>query len=508
MQTEPPPAAPPLLECVGVSLRFFGVHALEQVSWRVAAGEIHALCGANGAGKSTLMKILVGVHQPDEGRVLLEGRPVRLSGPEAARAQGIEIVFQEIELPPNLTVAEAVFLGREPRRGPLLDHPRMLRDTAALLARLALQGETTLAPTAPVETLSVAEKQLVQIARALTGRARLLILDEPTSALSDHEVERLFRILLELRAAGTTILYVSHKLDEIFRLADRVTTLRDGRLVDTVPIAELTRDSLVARMAGRAVDGAATRAEPAAEPPVRAPVLQVRNLTRAGAFRNVSFSLHAGEVLGMFGIVGAGRTEVARCLFGLDRPDAGEMLLHGRPTHFSSPAAAVSAGMALVPEDRKGQGLLLGESILRNISLPSLPRLTRWGVVQAAAERALALEAMRRLHVVATGPDQEVRQLSGGNQQKVVLGRWSAARPTVLLLDEPTRGIDVSAKSEVHELIRGLAAEGLAVLLISSELDEVLGLADRLLVLRAGRVVGEMSAAGASRTDVLRLAVS
>lgn len=495
----------PLLEFRGVTKHFFGVHALEEVSFSVPAGEVHALCGANGAGKSTLMKILVGVHQPDGGQVLLDGKPVHLAGPAAARDLGIDIVFQEIELPPNLTVAEAVFLGREPRRWGCLDYGQMFAAAAALFRRL----EVPIAPGAVVETLSVAEKQLVQIARALIGEPRVLIMDEPTSALTDHEVERLFRLLEGLRAAGTTILYVSHKLDEIFRLTQRVTTLRDGRLVDSVLTSDLTPDTLVARMAGTA--GTGTPVERTSLSPSVGEVgvaLEVAALSRAREFEDVSFTLRRGEVLGMFGIVGAGRTEVARCLFGLDQPTSGTVRLAGKPVAFRSAAEAVAAGVALVPEDRKGQGLLLETSLQRNVSLPSLEKLSSLGVVDARAERVLAMGAIRSLRIATDGPEQEVKQLSGGNQQKVVLAKWQSTHPQVLILDEPTKGIDVAAKREVHALVRRLASEGMAVLLISSELDEALSLSDRLLVLREGRVAGELPARTATREDVMRLAVA
>jgi rhamnose transport system ATP-binding protein len=498
----------PLLQFRGVSKRFFGVHALEDVSFTVARGEVHALCGANGAGKSTLMKILVGVHQPDHGQILLDGSPVTLSGPAAARTLGIDIVFQEIELPSNLTVAEAVFLGREPRRFGFVDYGRMFSDTAAVLERLGVPID----PSALVEELSVAEKQLVQITRALSGETRVLIMDEPTSALTDHETERLFRLLDALRERGTTILYVSHKLEEIFRLSQQVTVLRDGRVAGARPTAELTPDELVRMMVGANTDDEALdpRAEghPHAATAAGEVVLEARGLTRPGAFEEVSFALRKGEVLGMFGIVGAGRTEVARCLFGLDPYTSGTVLLAGQPVNFHSAADAVRAGLALVPEDRKLQGLVLEMSLQRNVSLASLPRLAPVGVVNSAGETRMAAEAVRDLGVVTDGLEQEVKQLSGGNQQKVVIGKWLATGPRVLILDEPTKGIDVAAKREVHELVRRLARRDLAVLLISSELNEVLALSDRLLVLHEGRVTAELDPATTTREEVLRFAVS
>ena len=496
-----------LLEFREISKRFFGVHALEGISFTVEAGEIHALCGANGAGKSTLMKILVGVHQPDSGAMLLDDDPVTLAGPAAARALGIDIVFQEIEIPPNLTVAEAVFLAREPRRWGLVDYDRMFRETAALMAQLGVP----LSPDDPVERLSVAEKQLVQITRALSGEARVLIMDEPTSALTDHEAERLFELLEALRERGTTILYVSHKMDEIFRLSNRITVLRDGRLVGTRDAGQLTPDELVRMMVGDAAgdDALDPRAAGGEHASLLAgeEILRVTGLTRPGAFRDVSFSLRRGEVLGMFGIVGAGRTEVARCLFGLDPYQEGVITLGDRQVRFRSAAEAVTAGLALVPEDRKGQGLILEMSIQRNASLPELPRLTRAGIVQSGAEARVAAGVVRDLGVVAAGVEQDVKQLSGGNQQKVVIGKWLAMHPKILILDEPTKGIDVAAKREVHALIRRMAADGLSVLLISSELGEVLALSDRLLVLREGRVTAELDPRETTREEVMRHAV-
>jgi len=505
-----------LLEFRNISKRFFGVHALEDVSFGVEEGEFHALCGANGAGKSTLMKILVGVHQPDQGEVLLDGQPVTITGPAGARRLGIDIVFQEIELPPNLTVAEAVFLAREPRRLGMVDYGRMFADTGALLERLGVP----IAPTAPVESLSVAGKQLVQITRALAGETRVLIMDEPTSALTDHETEILFGILDGLRERGTTILYVSHKLDEIFRLSQRVTVLRDGRLVGTRPTAELSTDDLVRMMVGsterdEALDplagggrgpdrGTVGQRDAGMEPAL----LEVRGLGRQGVFHDVSFEVRRGEVLGMFGIVGAGRTEVARCLMGLDQPTSGKLLWEGRPVRFRSAAEGVAAGIALVPEDRKLQGLVLEMSLRQNASLPVVGRLTRAGIIETGRETALAGKVVRDLHVVTGGLEQEVKQLSGGNQQKVVIGKWLATNPRLLILDEPTKGIDIAAKREVHELVRKLAGEGLAVLLISSELGEVLTLSDRLLVLHEGRVTAELDPRAATREEVMRCAVS
>jgi ABC-type sugar transport system ATPase subunit len=526
----------PLLRLEGLTKRFHGVHALEGASFAVQRGTIHAVVGENGAGKSTLMKLLVGIHAPDGGRIVWEEQAVTLDGPAAARAMGIDIVFQEIELAPNLTVGESIFLAREPSRWGWVDAGEVFRCSARLLASLGV----AIRPDARIEDLSVAEKQLVQIARALAGETRLLILDEPTSALTEHESRRLFEILEELRRRGTTLLYVSHKLEEIFRLADTITVLRDGRHVGTFPRQELDADALIRHMVGPARE--LSRANSTASPPstrrggpeaeiecdvertrprhprpdefatppppdTATPLLAVRGLTRLPAFADVSFDVGRGEVVGFFGIVGAGRTELARALFGLDPFDYGNILIEGRLVRFRSPSAAVAAGLGLVPEDRKLQGLILEMSLRRNLSLAALPRLATAGIVRGREERRLASEAVARLGIVASGLEQEVRDLSGGNQQKVVIARWLATRPRLLILDEPTRGIDIAAKREVHALIRRLAVDGMGVLLISSELEEVLGLSDRLLVLREGRLAGEFDPRSALPETVLRAAV-
>jgi ribose transport system ATP-binding protein len=490
-----------LLELRGVSKRFHGVHALSDVSLTLQAGEVHALCGANGAGKSTLMKVLMGVHPPDAGSILLMGNEVTVADPEAARAMGIDMVFQEIELPPSLTVAEAIFLAREPTRLGLIDYSRMFAETRRVMGLLGV----SILPSTPVESLSVAEKQLVQIARALAGRTRLLVLDEPTSALTEHETRRLFDILHRLRDQGAAIVYVSHRLDEIFLLAQYITVLRDGQVVGAGSTASLTPDELVRMMAGDAEREAHDPPEPAV--PTGSPVLEVRGLRREPAVREVSLQLHAGEVLGLFGIVGAGRTELARCLFGLDRPTDGTILMDGREVSLRGPAEAMAHGLALVPEDRKLQGLILEMSLRENVALPCLDRLRRNGWVDAGRERELATRTVRDLSVVARSIEQDVRQLSGGNQQKVVIGKWLATQPRVLILDEPTKGIDVAAKREIHGLIRRLAKAGLGVILISSELEEVLGLSDRLVVLRDGRISGVLPRVQANHSTVMGLAV-
>ena len=502
----------PVLEFDQLYKHFGGVAALSDVSFSVDAGEIHAVVGENGAGKSTLMKCLVGVHRADKGAIRLSGHAISPANPEAARARGSDVVFQEIELAQNLTVAQSICLAREPTRFGMIDRNSMRSIAASALERVGVP----ISPDAPIEDLRTAEKQGVQIARALAQGASILIMDEPTSSLSDHEVERLMTVLESLRSGGTTILYVSHKLEEIFRLANTITVLRDGRHVATQPRSELNPDALISLMAGPdrakdpALDATAVRgkeAESSTADSARV-ALSAENVGNGRDFSGVSFDLHEGEVLGLFGIVGAGRTEVSRAIFGLDPLPTGHLKLRGESVRFRTASAAIARGLALVPEDRKLQGLILDENLRRNIALPAMSRVTTLGAVSRRREYALAGEAVKQFGIVArAGVDQEAQSLSGGNQQKVVLAKWLATKPTVLILDEPTKGIDVGAKREVHEMVRQFAKSGLAVLLISSELEEVMGLADRIMVMRAGRVAGILPAAGATRDALLKLAV-
>jgi ABC-type sugar transport system ATPase subunit len=503
----------PILEFDNLSKHFGGVDALTDVSFSVEAGQIHAVVGENGAGKSTLMKCLVGVHRADRGTIRFNGAVIAPSSPEAARLLGIDVVFQEIELAANLTVAQSIFLAREPTRLGFIDRAQIRAQASMALDRVGLP----VSPDAPIEGLRTAEKQGVQIARALAHGARVLIMDEPTSSLSDHEVERLMTVLESLRAEGTTILYVSHKLEEIFRLADTVTVLRDGRHIATKPRADLDTDALISLMAGPdraadpALDPAASSAATTKRPDLRTSepvVLSASGLGNGKDFAQVSFELHRGEVLGLFGIVGAGRTELSRAIFGLDPISAGELRLDGELVRFRSAASAIAKGLALVPEDRKLQGLLLDENLRRNISLPAMSEVAVAGVISRTKEYALAGDAVLRFGIVArSGVDQVAQSLSGGNQQKVVLAKWLATNPRVLILDEPTKGIDVGAKREVHEMIRRFAVSGLAVLLISSELEEVMILSDRIMIMRGGRIAATVSAAGSTRDALLKLAV-
>jgi rhamnose transport system ATP-binding protein len=486
----------PIVELSGITKQFGAVQALRGVDFSLFPGEVHALVGENGAGKSTLVKILAGIHRPDAGVVKIGGQVIDLRSPTQAQELGIAVVQQEPMLFPDLDVAENVFMGRHPRdRFERVDWKRMYREVDQLLASL----DVALSSHTPVQGLSVAEQQLVEIAKALSLQARVLVLDEPTAALSAHEVEELFTIVRQLRARGVAILFVSHRLEEVFAIADRLTVLRDGAHIITAPVSEMTTEEIIRYMVGREL----SNLFPKGEAHIGEVVLEVRHLTRPGVFADVSFQLHRGEILGFAGLVGAGRTEVARVLFGIDPAESGEILLKGKKVHIRSPRQAMKLGIAYVPEDRHQHGLVMNFSISSNITLPILRQVSRLGLVDPRREQRVADDYARQLHVRSAGVQQLVNALSGGNQQKVVLGKWLATNPSVLILDEPTRGIDVGAKAEVHRIISDLAAEGLAIILISSELPEVLGMADRVIVLHEGRVTGTFTRSDATQERVM-----
>ena len=486
---------PPRVELRGVSKRFGATAALTDVSMDLRAGEIHALVGENGAGKSTLVKILAGVYQPDSGTILLDGETTQIHGPAHSRSLGLAVVHQEPRLFPDLTVAENVFIGHAPSgRLSTIDWGGTRRAAKALFDELDVQVDVG----APVRGLSMADQQLIEIAKSLSLDARVLILDEPTASLSAHEVDRLFTIVRRLRDRGVSVLFVSHRLVEVFDLCDRATVFRDGRHVVTTATSELTTADLVRHMVGRTVS-----LFPKVETPIGDVLLEVRGLTKVGVFRDVGFSVSAGEIVGFAGLVGAGRTEVARVLFGIDQPDGGEIRLGGLPVSFASPSEAMHAGIAYLPEDRHQEGLVEDFSIAQNMTLPILPRLFPRFLIRSSAERAVAHEYTEQLNVRMTGVDQLVGSLSGGNQQKVVLAKWLASRPRVLILDEPTRGIDIGAKVEVHRIICELAASGLGIILISSDLPEVLAMSDRILVLHEGRITAEIPRDRATQERVM-----
>lgn len=496
-----------LLQMTGIAKAFSGVRALASVDLTVGRGEVHALLGENGAGKSTLLKILSGAQRPDGGTIRFEGREVALPSPQAAQRLGISTIYQEFTLIPDLSIAENVFIGREPGRGGLVDWRRMAAEARTLCLRVGLGRD----PRTPTRELSVAEQQLVEIARALSMSSRLIVMDEPTAALSAVEVEKLLGIVRQLRNEGIGVILVTHRLEEAETICDRFTVLRDGRAVGSGAIARTPVSELIRLMVGRAL------AEP---PPAQAqarpgPVaLEVRGLSRARragdvssiALRDVSFAVRRGEVLGIAGLVGSGRTEVARAIFGADRFDAGTVLVNGRPLALRSPRDAIRAGIGLVPEDRKNQALFPALSVRENLSIGIQHRLLRLGLVIDRGAEARLVDAFRAsLDIRMAGREQVVSALSGGNQQKVILARWLCLEPDVLIVDEPTRGIDIGAKAEVHGLLRRMAAGGMAVVVISSELPEVMRVSDRIVTMREGRVTGEIPADEATPERLMAL---
>lgn len=497
--THPEPETTPVLALEGVSKSFGAVRALRGVSLRLYAGEAHALAGENGAGKSTLIKALAGVHRPDAGTVLLDGEPVEFHGPADARDAGVAVIYQEPALFPDLSVAENIFVGRQPRRSlGRVDHRAVKRAAAGLFARLGVD----LDPEQPARGLSIADQQLVEIAKALSFDARVLIMDEPTAALTGSEVARLFGVVRTLRAQGAAVLFISHRLEEIFALCQRVTTLRDGARISSEPLDGLSEDDLVRRMVGRDLD----ELYPKQATEIGEVALGVRRLTREGVFTDISFEVRRGEIVGLAGLVGAGRSEVARAVFGVDRFDGGEVDVLGKKLRPGAPSLAMAAGLALVPEDRRAQGLVMDMSIERNIGLTGFAATTRAGLMSRSAERDRAVDWAVRLQVKYARLADVVGTLSGGNQQKVVLAKWLATRPQVLIVDEPTRGIDVGTKAEVHRLLSSLAAEGVAVLMISSDLPEILGMADRVLVMHEGRLTAEIPRSEATEETVMAAA--
>ena len=482
----------------GITRRFPGVVALDDVSFEVEAGSCHAVCGENGAGKSTLGKILAGIQRPDAGRLLIDGREVSFGSPREAHEAGVAMVHQELAFCENMTVAENLSLGQIPSRWTFVNRSALRRRASEMLAAVG----ATIDPTRQMDTLSVAEQQLVQIAAAVGSGARVIIFDEPTSSLSEGEAERLYTLLADLKERGVTVIYVSHRMPEIFRLCGSVTVLRDGRHVSTQSIDSLDEGELVRLMIGRQLEQYFPEH---VQVTPREELLRVERLSRPGRFHDVSFSLRAGEVLGFAGLVGAGRSELAQAIFGLDQDVTGAVYVRGRVARIRNPRDAMALGLGFVPEDRKRQGLVLQMRARENTTLPTLESLARFGWVQRSAERAVAQSYIDRLRVRTHSMDATTAGLSGGNQQKLVLAKWLAAKSDILILDEPTRGVDVGAKAEIHAWIDRLASEGAAILLISSELPELLNLSTRLLVLRAGRMVGEVAREEATQDGLLRL---
>ncbi|MFD7874082.1 sugar ABC transporter ATP-binding protein [Streptomyces sp. NPDC059766] len=488
-----------LLRIEGIRKSFPGVVALDGVDFDLRRGEVHVLLGENGAGKSTLIKMLSGANTPDAGRILVDGAEVRIHGAQDAERLGIATIYQEFNLVPDLTVAENIFLGRQPRRFGMVDRKAMEAAAATLLERVGVP----VSPRARVRELGIARLQMVEIAKALSLNARVLIMDEPTAVLTSEEVEKLFAIVRSLREDGVGIVFITHHLDEIAALGDRVTVIRDGRSVGQVP-ASTPEEELVRLMVGRSIEQQYPRERVAAGPAL----LSVEGLARDGVFHDIGFEVHAGEVVGIAGLVGAGRTEVVRAVFGADPYDRGSVKVSGSVLRRHDVSAAMAAGIGLVPEDRKGQGLVLDASVEENLGLVTMRAATRAGLVDRRSQHEAAARIAGQLGVRMAGLGQHVRTLSGGNQQKVVIGKWLLADTKVLILDEPTRGIDVGAKVEIYQLINELTAAGAAVLMISSDLPEVLGMSDRVLVMAQGRIAGELAADEATQDAVMALAVS
>ena len=492
---------PFVIEMRGIEKSFPGVRALQGVRFDLRPGEVHALMGENGAGKSTLMKILTGVYQPDGGEIRVDGQPVTLPSPHAAQALGISIIHQELFLMNHLSAAQNIFIGREPRKGLgiFVDEARLKRDAAAIFKRMKVQID----PAAEVGHMTVARQQLVEIAKALSYNARVLVMDEPTSALNETEVEHLFGVIDDLKRNGVGIVYITHKMDEVKRIADRVTVMRDGQYIDTLPAASTPMSTIIQLMVGRELadqhraTGQGTSEE----------VLRVEGLNRGSTIRNVSFRLNKGEILGFAGLMGAGRTEVARAIFGADPLDSGTIHIHGRPQKIATPADAVAQGIAYLSEDRKHFGLVTGMSVRDNITMASWRRFISGRVfMRDAAMDAVARDYVAKLRVKTPSVDQITRLLSGGNQQKVVIAKWLLRDCDILIFDEPTRGIDIGAKAEIYRLLEDLAAQGKSIIVISSELPEVLRLSHRIAVMCEGRITGELDGRTATQEEIMTLA--
>ncbi|QIR40991.1 sugar ABC transporter ATP-binding protein [Tolypothrix sp. PCC 7910] len=479
------PTTTPVLEMQGITKRFHGVPALQNVNLTIYPGEVHALMGENGAGKSTLMKILAGAYIADEGEIRINGQTIKITDPGTARQAGINLIYQELNVAPNLTVTENIFMGSELQKGQFLDRQGMEREATQVLQSLG----ASFSPNTIVGTLSIAEQQQVEIARALKDNSRVLVMDEPTAALSDRETERLFEVVRKLRNDGIAIIYISHRMEEIYALADRISVLRDGQYIGTLIREEISPQRLVQMMVGRPMQDFYEHQRQTQVGPV---VLEVRNISDGRKVKPASLQIHAGEIVGLAGLVGAGRTEVSRLIFGADRKASGEVFLDGRKLEINSPSDAIAAGIGYVPEDRKDQGLFLEMSSRKNIALNRLKQDANAGIVNWGSVNKIATDAVENFQIRLANLEIRAVDLSGGNQQKLLLARWLAIKPKVLMLDEPTRGVDIGAKSEIYRIMSELAAQGIAILMVSSELPEVVGMSDRVLVMREGQLVGEL----------------
>ena len=489
-----------LLEMNDVSKRFLGVHALKGVHFDLRCGEVHALVGENGAGKSTLMKVLTGIHQPDSGEIFFEGKPYAVKNIGEAQNLGISMIHQELNMMNDLTVAQNVFIGRELKKGPWLDDAGMVRETQKIFDRIGIKID----PKTKLGRLTVGKQQMVEIAKAVSRDCKLLILDEPTAALTQTEIEDLFRIMGDLKAKGIGMVYISHRMDEISRISDRITVMRDGEYVGTVDTASVTKDDIINMMIGRVVyEDPKTHSE---VPEDAETVLEVRNLSSGNLFKDVSFKLRKGEILGFSGLMGAGRTEVARAIFGADPRDSGEIFVNGKRVNIKTPEDAVKLGIGYLSEDRKRYGLLLDKSVAENTALASIDKYTKGGIINDRQIKAEAREENAKLRTKTPSMEQLLKNLSGGNQQKVIIARWLIKNSDILIFDEPTRGIDVGAKSEIYTLMNQLAKQGKSIIMISSELVEILRMSDRILVMCEGRKTGELDISEANQENIMQLA--
>lgn len=489
-----------LLEMNDVSKRFLGVHALKGVHFDLRCGEVHALVGENGAGKSTLMKVLTGIHQPDSGEIFFEGKPYAVKNIGEAQNLGISMIHQELNMMNDLTVAQNVFIGRELKKGPWLDDVGMVRETQKIFDRIGIKID----PKTKLGRLTVGKQQMVEIAKAVSRDCKLLILDEPTAALTQTEIEDLFRIMGDLKAKGIGMVYISHRMDEISRISDRITVMRDGEYVGTVDTVSVTKDDIINMMIGRVVyEDPKTHSE---VPEDAETVLEVRNLSSGNLFKDVSFKLRKGEILGFSGLMGAGRTEVARAIFGADPRDGGEIFVNGRRVNIKTPEDAVKLGIGYLSEDRKRYGLLLDKSVAENTALASIDKYTKGGIINDRQIKAEAREENAKLRTKTPSMEQLLKNLSGGNQQKVIIARWLIKNSDILIFDEPTRGIDVGAKSEIYTLMNQLAKQGKSIIMISSELVEILRMSDRILVMCEGKKTGELDISEANQENIMQLA--
>lgn len=489
-----------LLEMKGIVKRFGSVEVLHGIDFSLEAGTVHALMGENGAGKSTLMKVLAGVHKCDDGEIRLNGKPVEIQSPRHAQSLGIAMIHQELSPVPEMTVAENIFLGREPRNGVFIDYKTMYARTEELLGEMKIKVN----PRAKIGALKVADQQLIEISKAISLNAGIIVMDEPTSAITDQEVEILFETIARLKKKGTGIIYISHKMDEIFRIADRITVMRDGTYVGSWAAKDIDNNTLIRHMVGRELN----EIFPKTEVPIGDVLMEVKHFSKAGQYQNISFSVRRGEILGIAGLIGAGRTELMNGIFGLETPDSGEIVFEGKKLVPKRPQDAIRHGIAYVTEDRKNEGLVLEMSVAANITLASMRELSRNLFISRSAEKRTVDEQIEALRIKVHTPGQLVGRLSGGNQQKVVLAKWMMKNPSLLILDEPTRGIDVGAKAEIYRLMCEFVAKGNAIIMISSEMPEAMGMADRILVLSNGHLSGELSRGEFTQEQIMHLAVS